>query len=299
MTVRLSWGNNNPTADSVKIYRATAPFADSALPAELATLAGNASTYDDTTAPNNTVVYYRAKITKGGDEHISPLMIMGHFPNTGPGPQTLLRGNWELGYFGRVPVANLWTVAQFRTAVGATALGAGAAESQLTFWHKFIRKGKILFVPSTYITSSTSWQDLYLLGLVYGTNDNGSMPAGLSNPPAPTNQQKVITLNGNSFLVRTPIGCTLPLDQLATAYATNTIGSEWDDTMGRSAAPYGNLAAVNRFDDVAASINQATITQHVMAINKTFVIRGVSSIVDSVSATTAYSWVPFVELIPT
>lgn len=297
MSVRISWANANATADSVILYRAAAPFAQTALPAPLVTLAGNATTYDDTTVTRNTVAYYRAKIVKGSEELITPLLTMGHFPDSGPGPQTLLRGNWALGYFGRVPVANMWTIAQFRTATGATGLGAAGAESTLTFWHKFIRNGKIIFVPSAIMANTTtSWSSLYALGLVYGTNDNGAVPTTLTAMPTPVNQQKIITLGTYSFLVRLPLGCTLPVSAIQPNFATALDGSEWDETIGRCYTGWTQVYNAARFDDIALA-NPATVTQHLTNNAKTTLSRGLSG-VEGAYESVSTSWVPFVELIP-
>jgi hypothetical protein len=303
MTVRISWANANATADSVILYRSATPFAQTALPAPLVTLAGNATTYDDTTVTRNTVAYYRAKIVKGTEELITPLMTMGHFPDSGPGPQTLLRGNWALGYFGKVPVANMWTLAQFRTATGATGLPAAAAESNLTVWHKFIRNGKIIFVPGCPMTNATTtWSQIYALGLVYGTNDNGAVPSTLTVPPTPVNQFKTVTLGAYTFLVRLPLGCTMPVNAIiGTGFTTTLEGSEWDETISRCYTSWAAAYNSARFDDVAITATSpvSAITQHVTTNGKQCLRRGTpaASPEDPYDVTGAF-WVPFVELIP-
>jgi hypothetical protein len=302
MSVRISWANANATADSVILYRSATAFAQTALPAPLVTLAGNATTYDDTTVTRNTIAYYRAKIVKGTEELITPLLTMGHFPDSGPGPQTLLRGNWALGYFGRVPVANMWTIAQFRTAAGATSLSTAPSEANLTFWHKFIRNGKIIFVPGAALSSAVvTWASVYALGLVYGTNDNGAVPTGLTAQPSPVNQMKTVTLGAYTFLVRLPLGCTLPVNAVQPGFAAALDGSEYDEILSRCYNGWALASNSARFDDIAVVSTSpiGALTQHLTANAPTCLRRGTTSgSPEDAFAVSSALWVPFVELIP-
>lgn len=102
-------------------------------------------------------------------------------------------------------------------------------------WLSFILDGKELLVSKVPIRNNVSWDHLYSLGLVYGTDDDGML---LSWSTTPTNQLRTITLNGEIYKVRLIKGLTvdvLPVDMdgLVNYYRTvygqyNTIdNSEW------------------------------------------------------------------------
>lgn len=116
MSIRLTFTNPN-NADSVKIYRDVNPIDLNALPAPLATLPGNATTFSDVTAVRNTVYYYVIASFKGSDVLFTPNQQYGYFPDTGPGPSKLLRGNWNEGYFGTVSQTELFATQELCTAL--------------------------------------------------------------------------------------------------------------------------------------------------------------------------------------
>ena len=199
MSITLNW--NLPagiTLDNVVIYRDTAPLNKNNLPAPLATLAGDVATYVDDALVSNNVYHYIVSFVKGADVSYSTDYEMGYFADLGPGPQKLTMGNWTYGYFGEIAAADFITAADLKTQVGASSLSG----AEPVVWHKFIYKGKILFVPDRYMAYS-SWIALYALGLIFGTDDAGVFPAA-AGKPTPVNQNKRAIARGSEFIVRVP-----------------------------------------------------------------------------------------------
>lgn len=235
MSVRLQWGSANATlAESIKVYRSDTSFTADALPAVLTTLAGSATSYDDTAVVRNKIYYYRVGMVRAGEELISELLIMGHYPDTGIGPQKILRGTWELGYFGFVNAADFFTASALIALTGNPG-GAVASDAQLTGWHKFIRKGKILMIPNYRPSGSTvTWLQIYNLGLVYGVDGPGDAPglATFYGYAGPVNQNKIVSAGAYQYKVRLPTASDQPTSELVTDPA-KIAASEWIQLMGR------------------------------------------------------------------
>jgi hypothetical protein len=167
MSIRLTWrGDNAAIADNIIIYRDTVPILAEALPAPLATLAGNAVTYDDTDVVRGTLYYYRIAAVKDTNVMLTDNQLHGYFPDSGPGPQKIIRGDWKRGYFGRIAVADFLSITDVKTLSGFST-GTFQTDATLTYWLKFVIDGKILFMPGTYMCSNISWKNLYDAGFVY------------------------------------------------------------------------------------------------------------------------------------
>jgi hypothetical protein len=260
MSVTLTWGSANAAlADSINIYRATTPIDVNNLPVALATgVAGSATSYIDTTAVRNTTYYYVVGHVRGGNELLSQVLIMGHYPDTGPGPQTLLRGDWNLGYFGLIPTTNLFLPSQLHAQVPIP--GALQADGNVTGYHKFIRKGKILFIPNNIFTTLLTFGTIYNNGLLFGTNDNGSFPftpsaANFSSYSAPVNQYKVATQGAYQFIVRTLRASDKPTNVYATA--ADIIGGEMLDLFGRLGVTSLVTSPQDKWNDITAASNNS------------------------------------------
>lgn len=100
-----------------------------------------------------------------------------YIDNSGPGPKALVAGNETLGYFGEVTDTQLFGISQI---AGAAGLYQGNNNAALTpgsnHWLKFIWNGKIIYIAKQPFRDNISWADLYAVGLVYGTRDNGKYP---------------------------------------------------------------------------------------------------------------------------
>jgi hypothetical protein len=305
MAITLNWPSSNAgVATEIRIYAATTPILESALPAPIATLPGTDVSYVWAAPPtDNTVYYFRIAFDRGADTFLGDNQTFGYFTTTGPGPQQIVRGSWELGYFGRVPVADMISGSALRTAVGAGTIGSAIADSNITYYYKFVRNGKILFCPAGAILTTVTWDQLYNLGLVYGTDDNGAYPAGAT--VTPTNQKKLITVGAFSFLVRLPKGSTSATTDLVTSATADKQGSEWDQTMGRinpNATLAWNTSILQDDNTTIPATTQGTFTQHLSVATttpKSALHRGAATI-DSINlvaaASATYGYHPFLEL---
>lgn len=195
MTIRLNWINRNTDYDEIRIYRDTERFDTANLPEPIDVI-GPADYYDDTTALRNVVYYYALGIVKGNDEVVSPIKVLANMPYTGPGRQTPLRGDYERGYFGTLTASELFASQELADMVGLTE-GSGLDD---TYWHKFIDRGRILFIPHYPLRRQVRWDTLYNLGLVFGVQGPGPDTVGL---PA-VEQWRTVLKDDHEFVVRLP-----------------------------------------------------------------------------------------------
>jgi len=235
MKISLNWKNRTPGADGTRIFRAQEPFDAASLPGVLDTVAGGVSTYDDSAVVSGERYYYRTQVFKGENTALSSQLEAWALPRTGPGPQQLMDGDLEVGFFGEVAATDFINGATLQSRFALP----GALRNSDTNWFKFAYKGKILFTPVRPILQTVTWLDLYNAGVVYGTDDFGNQPFGLQ-----VNQRRVITINGENFLVRLFEGRPKPVRPWAN-YGTDTSypgrntdsigleGSEWNDLMNR------------------------------------------------------------------
>lgn len=109
--------------------------------------------YTDTTVPTiNKVYWYRVDFV---DEFMATAdsveFSMGYYPTgTGPGPQELLRGTWELGFFGYVNVGDL---PNFET-IGNGFIYPRNTDAP-TLWCKCVVQSNIIYVPDMIMYNST------------------------------------------------------------------------------------------------------------------------------------------------
>lgn len=194
MSIRINWVNPNNQFDRIKIYRSTTKFTKNNPPEMLAEIPSG-TTYLDTTSVLDTLYWYAIGVVSGVDESISVLNPAIQLSSYGPGPTELLRGNNEFGYFGTVTQEQLFTATEVQVGVGVTATTVGVIT-----WEKFIYQGKILYLPSRALHTGLSWNALYGIGCVFGTDDTGLGAHGL----APKNQRKIISKGDDDFIVRLP-----------------------------------------------------------------------------------------------
>lgn len=237
MQIKLSWENRNSTDDGTRIYKSNAVIASNALPAVLVTLPPGASSYTDADVLRDQTYHYRIEIFKGGDKSLSQNIVATAVPYTGPGPQDLIAGDFERGYFGQVDPLDFITydaIAEW----ASVAFNSFGTQYTSYKWLKFAHKGKILFVAQNPIRFGMPWLTLYNKGLVYGVDHSGN--PGLAGLAA-VNQKRVVSIAGNKFLVRLLKGKAPGVTTVVTLGANNDEatfdlavpmkGSEWDDLM--------------------------------------------------------------------
>jgi hypothetical protein len=231
MDITIKFDNyNGGSEEGVRVYRSDAVISSAALPAPLATLPPGATEYVDTTAVRGSKYYYRFGVFLGTDEVLTKnYMVLAVAPvDTGPGPQILQAGDWELGFFG---YCNSATFISYGGLVAALGLEVGNATTDYG-WMKMAYKGKVIFVPRSTVRNSISFNQLYQAGAVYGTNDNGPVvPTGA----VATNQFRIQDIGGFSFIPRimkgTADGEALPTSRLE-PNDTIPASNEYDDIMG-------------------------------------------------------------------
>lgn len=148
MSIVYNWINpNKEDITSIDIYRADKAGGTKT---KLGTVSPGALGYEDNTAQVNRVYFYSTVVWMGSLSSPSIETPLASFENTGPGPQTLLRGDWDYGYFGEIPVSNtdLPTLRELCATLGVTY--DSTLQSQHTKWYKWIVNGRILFIPSVW-----------------------------------------------------------------------------------------------------------------------------------------------------
>ncbi|QXO10072.1 hypothetical protein pEaSNUABM37_00111 [Erwinia phage pEa_SNUABM_37] len=200
MAITLNWANKNANVTNFKVYRGTTK-SNLVL---LTTLSSSATSYTDNTAQNNTLYYYQVNVVLGASDEV-PGAITPHtaFTDTGPGPQTLLAGTMEWGYFGQLTPAEFIPDAQYK-ALSTTGTAYGTA---ITLWCKFAYKGKILFVADNpcrnqTIAPYTFAKSLYNEGVYLGTGDSSLPHSLLGVGAAAVPQTKRTTAGSYEFIVR-------------------------------------------------------------------------------------------------
>lgn len=235
MAIKLKITNRTPNIESFKIYRSESRMDILNLPAPMETLLGTATEYTDTTVTRNKLYWYVVGAVKGGEETYSKQYVLAYMPYTGPGPQALLSGDYENGYFGRCTPADMVTTTEIRTAVGIPSSFVVPSQAPI-LWGKFAIDGKIVFVPSCVMFSGGNWWDLYTAGVMFGINDTA---ANLVPPnyqaQATVNQRKTIIKGAHEWIVRAPRDAQFKLYSTLAEYTDQLVNfkDEWARTVER------------------------------------------------------------------
>lgn len=202
MFVKLKWVNRNQVPVTTKIYRTEAITPPDQLTNPLATLDGTILTWTDLTAVRRKTYYYVFETDYQTQKVFSnPLKVFVEY-NNGPGPRDLIWGDSQYGYYGTVSSVDFISPADLASLYAPT-FAFNPPANPIPLWNKWIRRGKILYVPLSPCNILITYTGLYLSGLQFGTDDNGPyQPNGV----APTNQRKIITRGFDRFIVRLPSG---------------------------------------------------------------------------------------------
>lgn len=222
-----------------------------------------------------------------------------YFPDSGPGPKTLINGDKNLGYFGKVSGKELYEFNEFDIEHNVTGTKNTLPAAATFQWYKFIRKETIIYVASNPIKLAT-WNNVYNAGYIYGVDGNGVYPTA-----TPTNQSIQVVredYTDNRFYylrVRSLVGHQdEPYTNVGTtAVAASEMGSnEIDDffpiirdlTYATSALGISNNQL--SISNLVQNTNSNNVLQHLTRTITT----GVSILK---TASTGY-WRPVLELIP-
>lgn len=258
----LKWQNTSIMPFTINIYRGSAPLDRSNLTNPIATLTNGETTYADD-VPRGSTNYYVVETVKGTDKAPSNNIQIVALPKKGPGPLTLKQGDYNYGYFGTLPSRDFISGQTLFDQVGLTpyiGLYLTVTQSSPT-WHKYIRNGKVLFVPNGPIAKAVYYQLLYNLGLVFGVSGPGPYkPAGSVD----VNQLKYIEFGGNKYIVRLMSGYddnlgNRPVSAAAVAEPTYNYPCEWNDLVYPLCEYTPNAQRM-------ANVQQATRTQLNMTI---------------------------------
>lgn len=207
MAITLNWNNRGQTASAVKIYRSTGRFDNMSL---IANIDGAITTYQDASALPNKLYYYKVALVIGGEEVPGSLQPMVSWSTLGPGPQALISGTVEWGYFGKLTVAEFFSVTTLSAALTTPANWTVNNANPITIWRKYAYFGKILYIPDVQLyssssTSSAAINTLYGAGMLYG-NDTDAKMTPITQ--AATLQNKRVSKDAYEFKVRAPTANT-------------------------------------------------------------------------------------------
>jgi hypothetical protein len=127
-------------------------------------------------------------------------------PSGLPGPQALLTGNSQVGFFGEVTGTDFATYAELTTLAGVT---TGNAMNPSGLWLKLAYKGNVQYMSKLSVRNNVSWSALNALGLITG---------------------KQVTIKGKVYKVRLMQGANIdPWSGTDNAAGgSETLGTEWN-----------------------------------------------------------------------
>lgn len=218
MYIDLTWVNMNNVNVTLEIYRGDEPLDRDNLPeTPIVTIDDGGTRYRDTDVELGKTYYYVFVTISDTDSHVSVNYPIRAINRRGVGPQDIIDGDANLGYFGTVASGQFLSTNELKEKTGLT---DGTVYQPFPIWHKFIRNNKILFIPHTPIVESITFNQLWNAGLVYGTD--------VDTNPFISAQKKVITIGADQYIVR-----------LMTGFRDGEY-AEWDN----------NIQTSNEFDDL-------------------------------------------------
>lgn len=149
MAIKLSWSNANKPDRTLRIYKKVGPGITIANKGDpVATLPGNARVWLDEDTNLGQEYSYLISVSLGDDVTYSTPTSTVDLMRRGPGGFRVIQGDAALGYMGTVSSADL---PDMPTHFKVTGYNTHYRTNQA--WHKFVRKGKILFVLDSPLTN--------------------------------------------------------------------------------------------------------------------------------------------------
>uniref|UniRef100_A0AB39CCN0 Virion structural protein n=1 Tax=Pseudomonas phage RVTF4 TaxID=3236931 RepID=A0AB39CCN0_9VIRU len=142
----------------------------------------------------------------------------GDYPKGLPGPDVILKGDAQLGFFGEMAESALIKYDDLVTAVGmtfGTKPTAAAIAATGLGWVKVAYKENVLYIPKSSVRNTVSWNLLNGIGVVTAA------------------QNKIIEIQGYKFRVRLMNGCNVNpyTGSNNAAGGPQTVGTEWNKIM--------------------------------------------------------------------
>lgn len=221
------------------------------------------------------------------------------YPDSGPGPTRLVKGNETLGLFGVLTPDEMFYTNELIELSGSPA-NVFYHDRQ---WAKIMMDGKVLFIPGGPVSTGGNWTAFYNAGLVYGENNIGKFPIGQG-----VLQNKTIYKGTHRFMVRLfgkndPDPSALP-DTTNQPLQDSEIGRFTAATFKSNDPQYSN--SWNLFTNFATINGRATPTIPTRASNTTLKIHRYLRTqsyweISNLSATSSglnHRWWPVLEHIP-
>lgn len=166
-------------------------------------------------------------VTPGGFEIVG---TRAFDPGPSPGPQELIAGDLNHGFYGEVPFDEVITGMSLAAEIG---LSEGTVINEKTnAWLKFALDGKVLFVAKKPLRYEISWNAIYAAGAVYGMEGPGIIPALESAVPETDQTAQVAIESGHRFKVRLMTGAISdPFPYTSRVDDSEYAGGEWNALM--------------------------------------------------------------------
>lgn len=307
MQLRLKWVNPNIIPTEVSIYRSDAIVDVSTLTTPLVTLPGTTDTWLDPSVVRDATYYYYWKVTTSDDTVWSAPFKVIVVPYSGPGPQEIIYGTYDLGYCGVLTWQELFNATDLVAATGVP-INVAAADP-LVFWVKMVRNGKYLFIPRTAL-GTTTFTNLYNRGCVFGV----SGPGPWQPSAAKVDQLNIVEKGIHRFIVRLPTGADDRNNPTRTVASNATVAIRRYSEAADVIYPiYSTVTNSQRMPALSNTIIPSILNTLIpaqesynnlalSALNYVGGTGGNGATVENLttaSFTTVYSWFPILELIPT
>lgn len=206
MSITLDWTAGGTPVTEYRVYRSITRFTADKLPAIYATLPGTALTFEDKDVKPATLYYYRVAGVKDGQEAVSFIKPMAYNPDMGPGPKTILRGDWEYGFFGVMPAAEFGSVSKILQIFVAKGLVVNNTADILDGydWYKYASKGRIIYIHTGSFNTAIPWSTWYTLGIAGGGAPEAEIPQAVKDTYGVVTKDYRILLNDRTYKVRLP-----------------------------------------------------------------------------------------------
>lgn len=183
MAILIKFTNPNTSDVTINIYRGDAMLDRANLGTPLDTLTGRPTEYLDKTAVQGNTYYYVFETIGSNDRDISRNVKIIAAESRGPGNNILREGTRDLGYYDLFAAGDLLDSPGLIAKIGGST--GWTATASFSYWAKYARNGKVIFVPSNAIGRATA-QVIKAIGL------NG--------------EGKIIEQNGFRYKVRLAFG---------------------------------------------------------------------------------------------